>query len=277
MTGTAVLALHVYRDGAPASLPIVLLHGFPLDHRMWDGVAPMLAGSGGVLAPDLPGLGASPSAEECGAALGLGSEPTLDTSADAVAATLSAHGIDRAVVVGLSMGGYVALAMLERHPGLVAGLALLDTKSSADDESVVIHRLQIVSTVMLEQSVDAVAGMRTTLLGATSQVTRPELAVRLGTWIADQVPAGVAWSELAMATRPDRTEMLRAFTGPALVLLGEEDVAVPYAAARQMAEVLHDVELIVVPQAGHMTAIENPASVAEALNRLIARCAAVVG
>jgi pimeloyl-ACP methyl ester carboxylesterase len=276
MTDTAVLALHVYRDGAPASLPIVLLHGFPLDHRMWDDVAPMLAGPGAVLAPDLPGLGASPSAEACGAALGRDDEPSLDTSADAVAATLHARGIDRAIVVGLSMGGYVALAMLERHQGLVAGVGLLDTRSEADDESVVSHRLQIVSTVMLEHSLDAVAGMRTTLLGATSQVTRPELAGRLGEWIADQVPTGVAWSELAMATRPDRTEMLRAFTGPALVMVGEEDTAAPFQVARQMAEALRDVELVVVPQAGHLTTIENPASVAAGLNRLMARCAALV-
>lgn len=277
MTGTAALALHVYRDGASASLPLVLLHGFPVDHRMWDDVAPMVVGPGAVLAPDLPGLGASPSAEDCGTALGRGSEPALETSADAVAAALRAHGVDRAVIAGLSMGGYVALALLERYPDLVAGLALLDTRSSADDETVVSHRLQIVSTVMLEQSLDAVAGMRTTLLGATNQVTRPDLADRLGEWIADQVPAGVAWSELAMATRPDRTEMLRGFTGPALVMVGDEDVAAPYAAAREMAAVLVDVELAVVPQAGHMTAIENPAYVAAGLTRLMARCAAVVG
>ena len=275
MTGAAGLALHVYRGGASTSLPLVLLHGFPLDHRMWDDVAPMLAGDGPVLAPDLPGVGASPTAEECGVALGRGPEPALETAADAVAATLHAHGVHRAVIAGLSMGGYVALALLERHPDLVAGLALLDTRSASDDEQVVSRRLQIVSTVMLEHSLDAVAGMSTTLLGATNQVTRPELVGRLGEWIADQEPAAIAWNQLAMATRPDRTEMLRGFTGPALVMVGEEDVTAPFAAARQMADVLGDVELVVVPQAGHLTAIENAASVASGLNRLMARCAAV--
>ena len=110
------MSLHTYRaDGD--GLPLVLLHGFPLDHRMWDEVASLLPPGHPVHAVDLPGTP--------GHATDL-PEPALETSADLVAEVLRAAGVERAVVAGLSMGGYVALALVERHPDLV------DSPSSDD-------------------------------------------------------------------------------------------------------------------------------------------------
>ena len=263
MTTTTPLNVLTYRTGPADLLPVVLLHAFPLDARMWDDVALLVPGPRAVLAVDLPGLGGSP---------GPGTTaPSLDDAADAVAQTLTAVGVERAVVVGLSMGGYVALAVLDRHPDRVAGLGLLDTRSTADDEAARENRLRVAAELESSGTVDAVRPMATALLGETSRTLRPELADRVGALIAQQTAAGVALSQRAMAARPDRTAVLRRFMGPALVLVGDEDVAAPVAAAEHMVEALAAPHLVVVPHAGHLTAIEDPAAVAEAIGELAAR------
>lgn len=269
MTTDGMLALHRLRVGRPGSVPLVLLHGFPLDHRMWLDVTDLLPGDPTVLAPDLPGFGLSPIGEDVAEAFG-GDGPSVEVMADGVAATLRGAGVDRAVVAGLSMGGYVAMALAERHAGLLAGLALLDTRSGADTEAARDNRLRVAEAVLAQDSVEPVLGMRTTLLGATSRATRPDLVEHLETWIGDQGPRGVAWAQRAMAARPDRTEVLGEVGCPALVVVGEEDELAPVDLARAMAEALA-CEVVVVPGAGHMTPIENPEPVAAALSALLQR------
>lgn len=254
---TATVSLHALRPGT--GLPLVLLHAFPLDSRMWADVAALVDGP--VLAVDLPGLGAAQ-----GVAL---PEPSLEAAADAVAAALAEAGHAHAVVAGLSMGGYVALALLERHPALVAGLGLLDTKATADTDEARANRLRVADVVESTGTVDEVLPMATALLGSASR-ERPELVARLEALIGAQPPAGVAWSQRAMAARPDRTGLLAAYPAPALVLVGEEDQPTPVAAARDMAQAL-GVEAVVVPGAGHLTAVEAPSAVAAALADLLAR------
>lgn len=255
----ATVVLHELRPGR--GTPLVLLHAFPLDARMWADVAALLPGAAPVLAIDLPGLGAA-----AGAPL---PEPSLAAAADAVAAVLTGGGHDRAVVAGLSMGGYVTLALAERHPSLVAGIGLLDTKSTADPDDARANRLRVASVVESAGTVEEVLPMATALLGTASR-EHPELVARLEAWIGAQPPAGVAWSQRAMAARPDRTAALTGYRGPALVLVGEEDQPTPVAAARTMADVL-GVQPVVVPAAGHLTAVEAPSAVAEALADLMRR------
>ncbi|GIG22326.1 alpha/beta hydrolase [Cellulomonas chitinilytica] len=255
------MTLHTYRtDGA--GLPLVLLHGFPLDHRMWDAVAALVPGERPVLAVDLPGTPAD--AETL-------PEPSIEASADRVAAELRSAGLDRAVVAGLSMGGYVVLALLERHPELVAGAGLLDTKSTADTDDARANRLRIADEAEQSGTVAPVRPMSTGLLGETSRTSRPELVDELAGWIEHQRPEGIAWSQRAMAARPDRTDVLRRFTGPVLVLVGDEDTVTPVAAAEHMAAAVPQAALVVVPHAGHMSALEQPAAVADALGELAQR------
>lgn len=272
MTTDGMLQLHTLREGAPGRLPLVLLHGFPLDHRMWLDVTDLLPGDPTVIAPDLPGFGTSPAGEDV--AEGLGAEPgapSLEVAADAVAAALRDAGVERAVVAGLSMGGYVAMALLERHPELVAGLGLVDTRSTADDDAARAKRLEVADAALAEMRVDPVLGMRSAVLGATNRVARPDLVDRVEGWIRDQGPAAVAWAQRAMAARPDRTDVLVRFDGPAVVVVGDEDELSPPPAAQHMAAVLRDVEVTVVPRAGHMTPNESPEPVATALAGLLHR------
>ncbi len=211
-----------------------------------------------VFAPDLPGDLVH-------------GEPSLDAIADAAAAQLRAAGIDRVVVGGLSMGGYVALALLDRHPELVAGLALLDTKSTADAPEAHANRLRIADEVERTGTVDPVRAMSGVLLGETTRGTRPEVTALVDRWIGEQDPAAVAWSQRAMAARPDRTEVLRAFEGQVRVVVGDEDTVTPVSAAEHMAAAAQRARLVVVTHSGHLTAIEAPDTVAEVLSELLAQ------
>ncbi|ADG73991.1 alpha/beta hydrolase fold protein [Cellulomonas flavigena DSM 20109] len=236
--------------------PIVLLHAFPLDHRMWEDVAADLPGT--VLTPDL----AVPAGD---------APPSLEAAADRVADAIRAAGSGPAVVAGLSMGGYVALALVERHPGLVAALALVDTKSTADTPQAAAKRLQVAADVAAAGTVDPVRGMPDVLLGETTRTARPEVVERVTAWVGEQDPSRVAWAQRAMAARPDRTAVLQGFTGPVTVVVGDEDTITGVDEARHMAEASSQALLVVVPRVGHLSAVEDPAAVRTALVELAQR------
>ncbi|GEL95581.1 alpha/beta fold hydrolase [Cellulomonas composti] len=256
------MTLHEVRPGPTGATPVVLLHGFPLDHRMWLDVAAALPAGRRVLAADLPGA--------AGAPVDL-SEPSLESAADDLARELADAGIERAVVVGLSMGGYVALALAQRAPALVAALGLVDTKSTADADDARANRLRIALEALDGDTLEPVRPMATTLVGETTRAARPEVSERIAVWIDGQSPAGVAWSQRAMAARPDRTDVLHEFAGPVTVVVGDEDVTTPVAAAEHMVAAARDAHLVVVPRSGHMSAVEQPAAVAAALAELAQR------
>jgi pimeloyl-ACP methyl ester carboxylesterase len=257
MTSTPTLATYPLRDGA--GVPLVLLHAFPLDHRMWVATAAALPEGVRTIAVDLPGQGHSD----------LGSLPaSLDDAAEAVYRTLRDQGEGNAVVAGLSMGGYVALALAERHPGFVHGIGLVDTKSTADTDEARANRLRIADAVVAGQTIDPVMTMPAKLLGPTSILERRHLFPTVEAWIRAQSPAGVAWAQRAMAARPDRTHVLQEYDGPVAVVVGAEDKVTPLGEAEHMVHAARDAALTVVPNAGHISAVEEPATVARALSLL---------
>jgi pimeloyl-ACP methyl ester carboxylesterase len=245
-----------------ADPPLVLLHAFPLDASMWDGVLPGLRGAGLVLTVDLPGFGGSPVPD---------GEPSIDVVADAVVGVLDAGGHDRAVLVGCSMGGYVALALARRHPERVAGLALVDTKAEADGEEARTNRERIAGAVTGDAGTRALLPMVDSLLGPVTRADRPDLveAVR-GTMLRARQPA-VAWAQRAMAARADSTDLLPGIVVPAAVVVGEDDAVTGPDLARAMAAALPDAVLTVVPRAGHLSPVERPDVVAAALVTLALR------
>lgn len=254
MTSTNPLATYALRDGG--GVPLVLLHAFPVDHRMWAACADALPPGLRVIAVDLPGQGHSE----------LDGRPaSLESAADAVHATLVASGEGNAIVVGLSMGGYVALALAERHPGFVDGLGLIDTRSTADTDEARAKRRRIADIVESTQTVDAVLGMPAALLGSTTASGRRNLFPVVESWIRAQSPAGVAWAQRAMAARPDRTAVLERFDGPVAVVVGAEDEITTVSDAEHMVHAAADAALTVVPAAGHLSAVEEPQAVAAAL------------
>jgi pimeloyl-ACP methyl ester carboxylesterase len=250
--------LHYHEAGTGA--PLVLLHAFPLSSAMWADVLPGLAGSARVIAPDQRGFGKSP----------LGTEPpSLDLAADDVAALLDRLGIDRAVVGGLSMGGYVTMAFCRRHADRLAGLLLADTKATADDEATAADRRQVAAEVLGPAGTAALAGSVPSLVGETTERERPAVVERVRAMVTAEPPAAVAWAQHAMAARPDSFDTLRALAVPALVVVGEEDRRSPLADARAMADALPAARLVTLPGCGHLSAVEDPPAFAAAVRAFL--------
>ena len=232
---------------------LVLLHAFPLDSRMFDGVRTDLSAAATLLTPDLRGFGSGPPLADA--------PPDLGVLADDVVTAMDAAGIGRAIVGGVSMGGYVSLALLRRHPDRVAGLLLVDTRSGPDDAAAVERRQGVAARADggdIASGPDAIAPL---VAEGTSDDVRAALAA-----IAGAVPpVTVAWAQRAMAARPDSTAVLAGASVPVLIVVGERDAVTPPAAAREMAAAATDAELVVLPGVGHLTPAEAPAGFAGAV------------
>ncbi|MER7843897.1 alpha/beta hydrolase [Kitasatospora sp. NPDC096077] len=247
--------------------PLVLLHAFPLNSSMWSAQLDALPGLTGdevrVLAPDQRGFGGTELGHD---------EPSLDLVADDLALLLDAAGIDRAVLGGLSMGGYVALAFARRHPDRLAGLLLANTRATADTDAVRADRERIAAAVTARDSVGLLLDERVAAkqLGPDSQ----HLVDRVQTMVAAAPPAAVAWTQRAMAARPDSLEVLAGIRVPVALLAGAQDALVPPEEAERMLAAHPDAELTVVPGVGHLSALESPGAFDTAVRRLLARVAA---
>jgi len=236
---------------------LVLLHAFPVWSALYDDVRAELARAYDLVTPDLRGWGAAPLRED---------PPSLDLLADDVAVELDRVGVERAVVGGTSLGGYVAMAFARRYPERLAGLVLVDTKAGADAEAARANRERIAETVLAEGGPRVLVDeLLPNLLGATTHAARPEVAARVRAWVQQAAPGSVAWTQRAMAARPDSADVLRRTAVPALVAVGEEDRIASLDEARAMADLLPDATLVVLPQAGHLTPVEAPGALAAAV------------
>lgn len=224
--------------------PLVLLHAFPLDARLWRGVVPALAEDRAVLTPEFPGLGGAPPA----------AAPTVDGFADAVAGLVAGLPGGRAAVAGLSLGGYVALALAARHPGRVRALVLSNTRAEPDTPDAADGRRASAAQVRGE-------GLAPFLDGFVPRMVAPgaDAALAAARAIADdQQPEAVARALEALAGRADRRPDLAAMDVPALVVAGSEDVLTPPALSEGLVAALPDARLHVVAGAGHLTVLERP-------------------
>jgi len=237
----------------PAAIPLVLLHPYPADATFWDRFRVAMDGGREIIAPEAPGFGAA------AAQAGWSIASVADDVADLIAATTSAG---RAWVMGLSMGGYVALALAARHPERVTGLILADTRADADDPATRQGRLDAISTVASGARETYLAGLLPRLVASSASAdVRRELAA-----CAARQPSDALMGALrALAERPDRRAELAGIGVPALVIVGTDDVVTPPSAARELAAGIAGARLIEVPGAGHLTALERPTDVAAAV------------
>lgn len=250
----------------------LLLHPYPLDHRTWEPVARLLAERFRVVVPDLPGFGRGRGREIAWPPGGL----AMGFLARRVADWLAELRIRPAVVGGLSMGGYVALALAEGWPELVPALVLADTRARADTDEERAARFRAIEE--LEQ-----AGPRASDLLVDTMVPRllapaapRELRDRVAGWIRETAPAAARAALRGMAHRPDRRPMLAGFPRPVLVLCGEEDVLTPPAEHEAMVSLAPEGRLVRVAGAGHLAPLERPEEVVRALeawwDREVGRC-----
>ncbi|WP_166242368.1 alpha/beta fold hydrolase [Paenibacillus turpanensis] len=246
-------ALHYVRKGS--GYPVVLIHGFPFSHTMWEPQIEMLSKDYDVIAPDLPGFGGSPVVNPI----------TIAEMADQVAELLSSLEIRKCIIVGFSMGGYVSFELLQRHSELAGGLVLADTKAGNDTEEGKAGRRKLAEAVIANGSGAASEAMLGKLLAPNASTVKPELVQQVDRMIREASPEAIAAASLAMAERADMTSSLGDIRIPVLVLVGSEDGITPPDGAKQMASAISEASVKVIDQAGHLANLEQPQAFTEAL------------
>jgi pimeloyl-ACP methyl ester carboxylesterase len=230
---------------------LLLIHGFPLNRQMWQPQLLPLAGAGyRVIAPDLRGFGASDAPA---------GGYSIDGFADDLVALLDALEIEQAVVGGMSMGGYILMNLLERHPGRVRAACFITTKSSADDEAGRARRSALAAEAERLGANPIIKIFAELLFAPESAQARPELVARITSWMRDTNPKALAGGLLAMRDRKDYTPLLPGFKIPSLVISGAEDRAASPNAVELLTSGLPRCESRIIAHAGHMVNMEQPA------------------
>ena len=239
--------------GGPDHPMVVLLHGWPLDRTTWSRVARALAASGfRTIVPDLPGFGGSAVRDLW----------TVDAYGDAVATTLREIAPGPVALAGHSFGGYVALALAERHPRLLAGLALVSSRAIADSDAARRGREEMIDKVRAQGTAALLPGLAERLVAANADPKLGEAAHRL---IERANPEGVVAAVRAMAARPDRSAVLESIRGPLLVLHGDADALIPVTEVATPAQPRGPVTVTILPGVGHMPMWEAPEATARAI------------
>ena len=234
--------------------PMVFLHGFPFDHTIWEPLVPFITDKARLILPDLRGHGRSPAPE------GIYSMRLL---AEDVLTLLNVLKIERAILVGHSMGGYAGLAFAQAYPHRLAGLGLVCTQAGTDTPERRQARYQTAEEVSRK-------GVKVVAENMAPKLTQnPDLVKSLQKLIMQNKPKSIIASLKGMAERPDALGWLSEIAIPAVVLAGGSDGLVPLERAQTMTQLLGKAWLVELPGVGHMPMLEAPQATADALNQLI--------
>jgi pimeloyl-ACP methyl ester carboxylesterase len=256
-------------DGQPLNVvvrgegdAVVFLHAFPLQAAMWDYQVDELEGSHRCIAIDMPGFGQSPPPAEPERA-------SMQVWAGLVAGVLDQLGVDEATIVGASMGGYLAMALLRHHSGRVRQLVLADTRARSDDPAVAQRRSAQQDQLRAGAEVSSLAKENVERLLSSGSMSRPELVDYVHALADGADPEGWIAALEAMKDRPDSMLLLRQARTRALVIVGELDRITPIAEAMSLRSLLKG-ELVVVPDVGHLPNLEDPLAFNEVLVAFLA-------
>jgi pimeloyl-ACP methyl ester carboxylesterase len=245
---------------AGSGWPLILLHAFPLNADLWRPQLERVTRGWRFLAPDLRGFGP-------------GAVPPASSSMEAIAADvvafMDALEIDRAVIGGLSMGGYVTMALYRAAPERFTGMVLANTKAAADSVEGRAAREKMAALVEREGPSAVADQMLPKLLGVTSQRARPHLTTLVRRLIESNTANGIAGAIHAIKERPDSMLTLERSAVPGLVITGEEDAIIPVSESEAMARALPRAQLVVLPAAGHLSNFEVPDDFSEALSTFL--------
>jgi pimeloyl-ACP methyl ester carboxylesterase len=233
---------------------MVLLHGFPFDHTIWEPLIPLLKQEARLILPDLRGFGRSPVPE---------GTYSMRLLAEDVAQLLDRLGIEKAMLVGHSMGGYVSLAFAQAYPGRLLGLGLVATHSAADSPERRQARNKLAVSALHK-------GARVVASDLVNNLTpKKELLEPINELILRAHPTGIAGALRGMAERHDLTGELSSLVIPAVVMVGKEDRLLNHELVKTMAQMLPKGWLVEIPDAGHMLTLEYPNQVAGTLHQLL--------
>ena len=237
-------------DDVGSGTPVVFLHGFPHNRSLWAPQLQALFPFARCVAPDLRGFGESPARPPF----------DMDRYADDVASLLDAVGVGRAVIAGLSMGGYVAFAFWRRHRARVRALLLADTRAGADGEDGRRRRREMIAAGQAGGSAAIAEQMMPGMVGRRTRERSPSLVDSVHAMLAAAPLEGAIGALEAMMGRPDSTGTLPEIDVPTLVVVGEDDVLTPVAEARAMHAAIRGSRLEVISGAGHVSNLERPAA-----------------
>lgn len=244
-------------DEQGSGVPVVLIHGFPLCRKMWQPQMHALADIGyRVICPDLPGFGESPH---------FTGPVSMSRYADAVIRLLDELGIDKAVVGGMSMGGYVLLNLAERYPERILAAMFLVTRAAADDQEGKKKRSALIAEVENGNLLIVPDAFAQVLFAAETLERDPRLVSAVREWMEATSVAAIVGGLSAMRDREDYVGKLADFKMPNLVVGADQDLAVPLEHSLALAEGLPEATLKVVPGAGHMANLERPQPFNQAL------------
>jgi 3-oxoadipate enol-lactonase len=246
-------------DDIGKGTPVLFLHGFPHDRSLWSPQLGALAAPARTVCMDLRGFGESAAGERAG----------VDGYADDAAALLDVLGIDRAVIAGLSMGGYATFAFWRRHRDRVRALVLCDTRATADTDASRIARREMQALAEERGSMAVANQMIAGMVGKTTRAKNPELVDELHRMMSLAPVRGVVDALDALMTRPDSTETLATIDVPTLIIVGEEDVLTPVKDARAMHLAIAGSRLEVIAGAGHVSNVERPATYNHVLSEFL--------
>ncbi len=234
---------------------VVFLHAFPLNNAMWEPQLHAVGGTGfPVLALDFPGFGRAQSR----------GERTVQEYAQSILDQLEAARVKEAVLVGLSLGGYVAFRLLERRAELFKGLVLADTKATPDAPDARTKRLQMAARVEREGTAFLLTELVPKLLAPHAA---PATVEHVQTIVRKAAPSAVYNALAALASRPDSRPGLEDIAIPTLVLVGDQDAVTPLSDAKDLAHGTPGARLEIIPEAGHLSNLERP----EAFNAVLLR------
>jgi pimeloyl-ACP methyl ester carboxylesterase len=249
-------------DDNGTGVPVVFIHGFPHNRTLWAAQLRGLSGQARCVSVDLRGFGETTAAAPW----------TVDQFADDVVGLLDLLRIDRAVVAGLSMGGYVALATWRRHVARVRGLVLANTRAGADSAEGKERRRSLVALAKEQGPGAVVDAMAPGMIGKTTRAKNPEVVNVVQRMMMSTKVEGVVGGLQAMMERADSTPTLETIDVPTLIITGDEDAIIPVEEARALHGAVRGSRLEIIGGAGHLSNVERPAAfnhvVAEFLARL---------
>lgn len=249
---------YVDQGNGPA---VVFLHGFGFSLSMWDDQQ-SLAPRYRVVRFDARGFGGS----DVGDAV-----LTMARIADDAAGLIERLRLGPVVLVGCSMGGYASFAFAQKHPSLLRGLVLVDTRAGADSAEARKSRADLAGRVKTEGPQAALDFFLPRVVGETTKKSRADVVAKVKDMILSTSAQGLCDGLFGMAARPDSTPCLREISVPTLVVCGEEDLITPRADAEIMQHGIKGAELAMIPKAGHLPSMETPEAFNAVLGRFLSR------
>lgn len=250
--------MYIHETGK--GLPVVLVHGYPLNHQIWTHQFP-LSSHYHIYAPDLPGFGQSR----------LQVIHSMEEYADKISQSLETRGLDKVVMFGHSMGGYITLAFAEKYPEKILGLGLINSRATVDSETTKKYRHDQMLKIKNEGPAEALGAMSSRLLAPETLDSKPHVVDAFKKILETATAEGMILALHAMAVRKDHRDLLKQIDVPVLIIAGKDDQHVSAEESRSMADGLKKGTYVEIDSAGHMAMMEQPDIVTSTMQHFLSQ------